>query len=94
MAAHRCCCGCGEEVVINLAPKGWQLTFDGCSVTLDPSIGSPHLACRSHYWIRHDCVIWVEQMVRLDRPAPDRKPRPKESASGIRSWWRRLTHPD
>ena len=28
-AAHKCCCGCGREVVTPLSPTGWQLTFDG-----------------------------------------------------------------
>ena len=26
---HRCCCGCGHEVVTPLSPTDWKLTFDG-----------------------------------------------------------------
>ena len=35
---HRCCCGCGEKVVTPLSPAGWELTFNGQSVSLSPSI--------------------------------------------------------
>ena len=50
-AVHRCACGCGEEVVTPLGPAEWQLTYDGRTVSLDPSIGNWGFACRSHYWI-------------------------------------------
>jgi hypothetical protein len=59
VAVHKCCCGCGSEVVTPLSPTDWQLTFDGESVTLDPSIGSWSLQCRSHYWITNDRVVWA-----------------------------------
>lgn len=58
IAIHKCCCGCGNEVVTPLAPTQWSLTFDGESVTLDPSIGSWNLNCRSHYFIRKNKVVW------------------------------------
>jgi Family of unknown function (DUF6527) len=38
--AHKCCCGCGKEVVTPLSPTDWTLIFDGKSITLDPSIGN------------------------------------------------------
>ena len=46
---HKCCCGCGLEVVTPLSPTDWKLTFDGVSVSLDPSIGNWSFPCRSHY---------------------------------------------
>ena len=55
-AAHRCCCGCGREVVTPLSPTDWQLTFDGETVSLYPSIGNWNFACRSHYWIENNGV--------------------------------------
>ncbi|MHB1105174.1 MAG: DUF6527 family protein [Lutibacter sp.] len=58
IAIHKCCCGCGNEVVTPLAPTQWSLTFDGESVTLDPSIGSWNLNCQSHYFIRKNNVVW------------------------------------
>ncbi len=58
---HRCFCGCGSEVVTPLSPTDWQLTFDGKTVSLSPSIGSWSLSCRSHYWIRRDRVEWAAQ---------------------------------
>jgi hypothetical protein len=58
---HKCCCGCGREVVTPLSPTGWRLTFDGKSVSLDPSIGSWSLPCSSHYFITESRVVWAKQ---------------------------------
>src|SRR5690242_10767804 len=60
-AVHKCCCGCGREVVTPFSPAGWELTFDGQSVSLYPSIGSWSLPCRSHYFITKDKVEWMPQ---------------------------------
>jgi hypothetical protein len=49
--AHKCCCGCGNEVITPLSPTDWKLIFDGKSISLEPSIGNWNFACRSHYWI-------------------------------------------
>ena len=56
--AHKCCCGCGEEVYNKLGPAKWQLTKepDG-TVSLYPSVGNWKYACRSHYWIANNRVI-------------------------------------
>jgi hypothetical protein len=58
-AAHRCACGCGHEVVTPLSPTDWQLAFDGVSISLTPSIGNWNFPCRSHYWIRHNNIVWA-----------------------------------
>lgn len=57
-AIHKCCCGCGNEVVTPISPTDWIITYDGESVTLDPSIGSWSLECQSHYFIRKNKVVW------------------------------------
>jgi len=57
--AHKCCCGCGQEVVTPLSPTYWKLTFDGRSISLDPSIGNWSFPCKSHYWIRSGKVRWA-----------------------------------
>jgi hypothetical protein len=57
-AIHKCCCGCGMEVVTPLSPTDWTLIFDGVSISLDPSIGNWSFDCRSHYWIKKNEVIW------------------------------------
>ena len=66
--AHLCFCGCGSKVVTPLSPTGWSITFDGKSVTVNPSIGSWRLPCRSHYWIRENRIdwapLWSEEMIR------------------------------
>jgi hypothetical protein len=60
--AHKCCCGCGEEVVTPLSPTDWKLTFNGRTISLDPSIGNWGFPCQSHYWIRDNRVKWAPRM--------------------------------
>jgi hypothetical protein len=57
--AHKCCCGCGTEVVTPLSSTDWKLIFDGETISLDPSIGNWSFACKSHYWIRRNKVKWA-----------------------------------
>jgi hypothetical protein len=68
---HSCCCGCGEEVVTPLSPTDWNMTFDGVSVSLSPSVGNWNLKCRSHYVIRRNEVIqagsWSQEKIDLER---------------------------
>jgi len=61
---HKCCCGCGNEVVTPLSPTDWKLTFDGETITLHPSIGNWGFRCRSHYWIRNNRVKRAAQLSR------------------------------
>ena len=63
---HHCCCGCGNRVVTPLSPAGWQLHYDGRSVTLYPSIGNHQYGCRSHYWIRQNRVVWSYECTRKE----------------------------
>ncbi len=58
-AVHKCCCGCGSEVVTPLGPTDWKLVKEGSAVSLHPSVGNWHLPCRSHYWIRRGKIIWA-----------------------------------
>lgn len=62
-ASHKCCCGCGRDVVTPISPTDWQLAFDGRSISLTPSIGNWSYPCRSHYWICHNRVVWNEPRV-------------------------------
>lgn len=61
-AAHKCCCGCGGEVVTPLTPADWSIRREGGMVTLSPSIGNWGFACRSHYLIRQNRVVWAATM--------------------------------
>lgn len=63
-ASHKCCCGCGNEVVTPLSPTDWKITFDGESISLDPSIGNWSFDCKSHYWIENSTVKWARRMSR------------------------------
>ena len=63
-AAHSCFCGCGIKVVTPINPTGWELRFDGDTVSLRPSIGNWGFPCRSHYWIKRNRVIWAKPMSR------------------------------
>lgn len=68
---HKCCCGCGEEVIVSLTPASWRFTYDGENVSIWPSIGSHSLACRSHYVIDKSlvkwCRPWTDEEARLGR---------------------------
>jgi hypothetical protein len=65
-AVHKCCCGCGIEVVTPLTPTDWELTFDGESVSLGPSIGNWSFPCQSHYWIIRNRVKWARRWTRRE----------------------------
>lgn len=85
-AIHKCCCGCGNEVVTPLSPAEWSLTFDGETVSLNPSIGNWNFPCRSHYWISRSKV----------NPAPPWSDRKIESAraldkAALKRYFRRKT---
>lgn len=58
-AAHKCACGCGNEVITPLSPTDWKMTFDGKSVSLHPSIGNWSFNCRSHYWVKQNRIAWA-----------------------------------
>jgi hypothetical protein len=70
-AVHSCCCGCGERVVTPFTPTDWRMTFDGESVTLNPSVGNWNQDCRSHYVIERNRVIecggWSDARVEAER---------------------------
>lgn len=58
-AAHKCCCGCGEEVITPLSPVDWAVIKEGKNVSLAPSIGNWSFKCRSHYLIERNRVVWA-----------------------------------
>jgi len=60
-AVHKCCCGCGEEVITPLSPTDWKLTFNGETISLSPSIGNWSYECKSHYFIRNNTIEWAEK---------------------------------
>ena len=78
--SHRCCCGCGREVVTPLTPTDWKLTFDGETISLYPSVGNWSFPCRSHYVIRNSRIEWagdwseedVQEAIAKDRVLKDR----------------------
>jgi hypothetical protein len=74
-ASHGCACGCAEKVVTPIRPTDWSLTWDGETVSLHPSIGNWSLACRSHYWIRRNRVVWASAWSRQEVEAGRAKDR-------------------
>lgn len=59
-AVHLCFCGCKNKVNTPITPTDWKLTYNGKFVSLDPSVGSWNLKCRSHYWIEDSMVHWSD----------------------------------
>jgi len=60
-AVHKCICGCGNEVVTPLSPTDWELTFNGKSVSLSPSIGNWNFECKSHYFITRNIIRYARR---------------------------------
>ncbi|HPT72895.1 MAG TPA: DUF6527 family protein [Candidatus Cloacimonadota bacterium] len=60
IVGHKCCCGCGHDVITPISPIDWTLIYNGESITLDPSIGNWGLPCKSHYWIKQNKVVWAK----------------------------------
>lgn len=58
-AIHKCCCGCGREVVTPFSPTDWKLSFDGETISLSPSIGNWSFKCQSHYWVTNNQIVWA-----------------------------------
>lgn len=65
-AMHLCCCGCGTKVSTELSPAGWAITYDGETVSLDPSIGNWSFECKSHYWITRNTVRPARRFTRQE----------------------------
>jgi len=72
-AIHKCCCGCGNQVVTPLSPVDWKLIFDGETVSLYPSIGNWNFTCQSHYWIQENEVIWSRKWSRREITSAKKK---------------------
>lgn len=66
-AIHKCVCGCGNKVITPISPTEWEITFDGKSVSLYPSIGNWSFECKSHYWITKSKVkfarMWSDKEI-------------------------------
>lgn len=92
---HKCCCGCGHEVVTPISPTDWQLLFNGESITLSPSIGNWSFNCRSHYFIRNNeikwCGSWSNQQVKVEKSEDLKRKKeyfePPKIDSFIKSTW-------
>lgn len=85
-AAHKCACGCGNEVFTPLSPTDWSLIFDGESVSLKPSIGNWSFECQSHYWVERSRIRWAPKWSReeIDRGREvDRLAKDRRGGSGI-----------
>lgn len=63
---HRCCCGCGQEVVTPLSPVDWHLKKEGNFITIRPSIGNWSYPCQSHYLITRNKIEWAGGMTKRE----------------------------
>jgi hypothetical protein len=93
-AIHKCCCGCGNEVVTPLSPTDWKLIFDGETISLYPSIGNWGLKCQSHYWITESKVVWAAKWSKKriatarNKDVMDTERKYEEKGQG--SFWKRV----
>lgn len=86
-AIHKCCCGCGNEVVTPISPTDWELIFNGNSISLYPSIGNWSLKCKSHYWITRNRVEWASKWKERDiKYVQEKEKLEKDSHYRKRKW--------
>ncbi len=60
-AVHKCVCRCGNKVVTPLTPTDWEITYDGKTVSLSPSIGNWNFKCKSHYFITKNKIRYARR---------------------------------
>ena len=60
-AVHKCVCGCGNKVVTPITPTDWEITYDGKTVSLNPSIGNWNFKCKSHYFITKNKIRFARR---------------------------------
>jgi hypothetical protein len=96
LTAHLCCCGCGEEVTLQLNPARWSIERSRTgAVSLSPSVGNWKYACRSHYWIKENRVIdagplsarVIEQVMERDQRDRDAYVAERNEQAAGSSWW-------
>ncbi len=63
---HLCACGCKNRVVAPLSRAEWTMSYNGDTVSLNPSIGNWDFPCRSHYWIKNGEVVWGRQWTKSE----------------------------
>lgn len=61
--AYKCPCGCGNVSMLTRNRDGysgqcWRLEEREGKVSLSPSVLSSGFACKSHYFIRDNKIIW------------------------------------
>lgn len=76
---HKCACGCGEIVSTPTDEYGWTLLYKDSEVSLHPSIGNYYYKCKSHYYIKKNKIIWLQQEKSIQRPNHTDK-----------KWWNKL----
>lgn len=58
----QCPCGCGDTIALNLMESHyprWRVRAEGpASISVSPSVDATK--CHSHFWIKANQVIWVE----------------------------------
>ena len=94
-ASHKCCCGCGREVVTPFSPNDWKMTFDGESISLSPSIGNRNFPCRSHYFIRSGHVVEAPSWdhgpeTRPSEKTSEERPASRQQVGALSRFWRKL----
>lgn len=92
--AHKCACGCGNDVFTPLSPTQWKLLFNGRTVSLHPSIGNWSFPCQSHYWITESRIRWdrrwTKEEIEAIRAGDREREKWRHAEDDKLSIWRRL----
>ena len=85
VVVHLCACGCSEKVVLPIDPQFWSVRYDGETVTISPSIGNYQYPCKSHYWIRENKVIWVDDFALAGKQKKTKKRKKKRWMENLKT---------
>ncbi|MFZ3591584.1 DUF6527 family protein [Bacillus sp. DJP31] len=98
VAKHKCACGCRADIVTTLSPVRFQLTYDGETVSLHPSIGNWNHSCKSHYFIKNDEVVWagpitknqIESVIKNDQEALKKHVKNNSKSNTFVAWLKKI----
>lgn len=87
-AVHLCACGCKMKTITKIAPKEWSLVYNGKEISLTPSIGNWNFECRSHYWVRNNKFIFIEEKKDWREAHPVKKQQSKKKKRKFWTLWK------
>src|SRR5215469_9767911 len=64
-AAFECPCTCGDTITVNLmrtVRPAWSARINARGLTLRPSLWRTRGTCGSHFFLRANAVVWIDEL--------------------------------